>query len=93
MSQISIRQGYTSKDLQFKGIIGGEMQKKLAGTDKRHFSGQFVNSGSIDCEVVDSGERVNLDTEMANLAENHLMYNTSVELLSRKLRKHENHIQ
>ena len=44
--------GYTSKDLQFKGIIGEAMQKKLATTDKRHFSGQFANAGSIDCEVV-----------------------------------------
>ncbi|MGO9137341.1 MAG: flagellar basal body rod protein FlgB [Syntrophales bacterium] len=78
--------GYTSKDLQFKGIIGEAMQKKLTTTDKKHFSGQFANAGSIDCEVVDSGESVNLDTEMATLAENHLMYNTSVELLSRKLK-------
>ena len=78
--------GYTSKDLQFKGIIGEEMQKQLANTDKKHFSGQFANAGSIDCEVADSGERVNIDKEMTNLAENHLMYNTSVELLTRKLR-------
>ena len=40
--------GYTSKDLQFKGIIGEEMQKHLVKTDKRHFSGQFANAGSID---------------------------------------------
>jgi flagellar basal-body rod protein FlgB len=78
--------GYTSKDLQFKGIIGEEMQKQLANTNKRHVSGQFANAGSIDCEVADSGERVNIDKEMTNLAENHLMYNTSVELLTRKLR-------
>ncbi|MGZ3647489.1 MAG: flagellar basal body rod protein FlgB [Syntrophales bacterium] len=78
--------GYTSKDLQFKGIMGQEMQKQLANTDKRHFPGQFANTGLIDCEVADSGERVSIDTEMTNLAENHLMYNTSVELLSRKLR-------
>ena len=78
--------GYTSKDLQFKTIIGEEMQRKLVKTDKRHFSGQFANAGSVDCETVDSGDRVNIETEMTNLAENHLMYNTSVELLSRKLR-------
>jgi len=82
--------GYTSKDLQFKGILGEEMQKKLTTTDKRHFSGQFANAGSIDCEVTDSGERVNIDKEMTNLAENHLMYNMSVELLSRKLRSIKN---
>ncbi len=78
--------GYTSKDLQFKAIIGDEMQKKLVKTDKKHFSGQFANAGSVDCEIVDSGDRVNIETEMTNLAENHLMYNTSVELLSRKMR-------
>jgi len=78
--------GYTSKDLQFKGIIGEEMQKQLVKTDKSHLSGQFTNAGLIDGEIVDSGERVNIETEMTNLAENHLMYNTSVELLSRKLR-------
>jgi flagellar basal-body rod protein FlgB len=78
--------GYTSKELHFKGIIGEEMQKKLVKTDKRHLSGQFANAGSIDGEIVDSVDRVNVETEMTNLAENHLMYNTSVELLSRKLR-------
>ncbi|HYA15754.1 MAG TPA: flagellar basal body rod protein FlgB [Syntrophales bacterium] len=78
--------GYTSKDLQFKGIIGEEMQKQLVKTDKRHLSGEFANTGVVDGDIVDSGERVNIETEMTNLAENHLMYNTSVELLSRKLR-------
>lgn len=77
---------YTSKDLQFKGIIGEAMQKQLAKTDKKHFPGQFVNAGIIDGDFVDSEERVNVEKEMANLAENHLMYNLSVELLSRKLR-------
>jgi len=78
--------GYTAKNLEFKGIMGEEMQKRLATTDKKHFPGWFTNTGAIDSEVVDSGERVNIDTEMTNLAENHLMYNTSVELLTRKLR-------
>ena len=78
--------GYTSKDLQFKGIIGEEMRIQLVKTDKKHLSGRFGNAGSVDSEIVDSGERVNVETEMGNLAENHLMYNTSVELLSRKLK-------
>jgi len=77
---------YTSKDLQFKGIIGEEMQKQLTRTDKRHFSGQFASAGMINGEIVDSEERVNVDSAMANLAENHLMYNLSVELLSRKIK-------
>ncbi len=77
---------YTSKDLQFKGLIGEAMQKQLTKTDKKHISGQFVNAGLIEGDFVDSEERVNVEKEMANLAENHLMYNLSVELLSRKLR-------
>jgi flagellar basal-body rod protein FlgB len=77
---------YTSKDLQFKGMMREEMQKQLTRTDKRHYSGQFANTGMIDGEIIDSGERVNIDTAMANLAENHLMYNLSVELLSRKIK-------
>lgn len=77
---------YTSKDLQFKGVIGEAMQKQLTTTSKKHLSGQFVNAGIIDSDFVDSEERVNVEKEMANLAENHLMYNLSVELLSRKFR-------
>jgi flagellar basal-body rod protein FlgB len=77
---------YTSKDLQFKGVIGEAMRKQLTTTSKKHLSGQFVNAGIIDSDFVDSEERVNVEKEMANLAENHLMYNLSVELLSRKFR-------
>jgi len=36
--------------------------------------------------VVDAGEKVDLDKEMAKLAENNLMYNLTVEFLSRKFR-------
>jgi flagellar basal-body rod protein FlgB len=72
--------------LNFKGIIGEEMQKQLMKTDKRHYSGQFANTGIIEGETTDTGDRVSIDAEMVNLAENHLMYNLSVELLSRKLK-------
>jgi flagellar basal-body rod protein FlgB len=77
---------YTPKELNFKGIIGEEMQKQLMKTDKRHYSGQFANTGIIEGEITDTGDRVSIDAEMVNLAENHLMYNLSVELLSRKLK-------
>jgi flagellar basal-body rod protein FlgB len=81
---------YTSKDLQFKGIIGEAMQKQLTRTDKRHLSGNFANAGMITSEIIDSEERVNVDSAMSNLAENHLMYNLSVELLSRKIKSIKN---
>jgi len=66
---------YRPKDIVFqeelKDLIGN---KDGIGIDKADF------------EVINSGESVNLDIEMAKLAENNLMYNLTVELLARKFR-------
>jgi flagellar basal-body rod protein FlgB len=37
-------------------------------------------------DIRESEEDVKLDTEMTSLAENHLMYNATVEVLSRKFK-------
>ena len=37
-------------------------------------------------DIRESDEQVKLDTEMANLSENHLMYNATVEILARKFK-------
>jgi flagellar basal-body rod protein FlgB len=42
------------------------------------------DAGRYDIKV--SEENVQVDTEMANLAENHLMYNMTVEMLARKFK-------
>ncbi|MCK4469567.1 MAG: flagellar basal body rod protein FlgB, partial [Desulfobacterales bacterium] len=66
---------YRPKDIVFK-----EELKALISND------DGVRIDKADFEVIDSGERVNLDSEMAKLAENNLMHNLTVELLARKFR-------
>lgn len=80
---------YRPKDIVFREklqemIEGGEGMK-MTGSRRGHLSGQGV-PGEAGFEVVEAGERVDLDTEMAKLAENHLMYNLAVELLARKFK-------
>ena len=66
---------YRSKDIVFKE----ELKAIISNEDG-------ATIGKADYEIIDSGESVNLDTEMAKLAENNLMYNLTVELLARKFR-------
>ncbi len=66
---------YRPKDIVFK-----EELKDLIGNK------DGIRIDKADFEVINSGERVNLDIEMAKLAENNLMHNLTVELLARKFR-------
>ena len=45
-----------------------------------------ASNDKADFQVIKVGERVDLDEEMAKLAENNLMYNLAVELLARKFK-------
>ena len=66
---------YRPKDIVFKEELKALIHNKdEVRIDKAAF------------EVIDSGERVNLDSEMAKLAENNLMHNLTIELLARKFR-------
>ena len=82
--------GYRPKDINFKkelGLaLGSGSKLTVRKTDTRHLSLNSMNSNGIDSGVVSCGEKVNIDKEMAKLAENHLMYNLTVELLARKFR-------
>jgi flagellar basal-body rod protein FlgB len=81
---------YKPKDIVFKeelkAIIDNEKRVTLARTQKNHLSERSMSGGKAGFEVVDSGEKVDLDKEMAKLAENNLMYNLTVEFLSRKFK-------
>jgi flagellar basal-body rod protein FlgB len=81
--------GYQPKDVVFKnelqGILGGGLKVTPVTTNENHI-GPTSGAGKIEMEVVDSGAQVSLDKEMINLAENHLMYNMTVELLARKFK-------
>jgi flagellar basal-body rod protein FlgB len=76
---------YEPKDLDFDKALQGASASRLAmkGTDRRHLR---TAAPGQDFSVVTTGRRVSLDKEMVNLAENHLMYNTAVELLARKFK-------
>ncbi|MEA3486405.1 MAG: flagellar basal body rod protein FlgB [Thermodesulfobacteriota bacterium] len=81
---------YRTKDIVFKeeleAIISDKDRITMTGSRGRHMSEQSVHADRADFEVIDSGERVSLDSEMAKLTENNLMHNLAVELLARKFR-------
>ncbi len=76
---------YESKELNFSKELGTAVNNKvgLVKTDPRHLPATTQGGNQ---EAVATGERVKLDKEMGNLAENQLMYNLSIELLARKFR-------
>ncbi|MEN6619927.1 MAG: flagellar basal body rod protein FlgB [Smithella sp.] len=79
---------YKSADYVFKEDLRRiiEMKVPLTRTHEKHFPNAKKEISKDDFELVKSDEKANLDKEMTNLAENHLMYNLSVELLSRKFK-------
>ncbi|MBW2649213.1 MAG: flagellar basal body rod protein FlgB [Deltaproteobacteria bacterium] len=81
---------YRPKDIVFKeeleAIIGNGTGITMARTREKHLSERSNPVDRAGFEVVDSGERVDLDSEMAKLTENNLMHNLTVELLARKFR-------
>ncbi|MCX5833723.1 MAG: flagellar basal body rod protein FlgB [Deltaproteobacteria bacterium] len=76
---------YEPKDLDFEKALqrAAASRVTLRKTDERHLP---AASPGQDFSVVTTGQKVSLDKEMVNLAENHLMYNTAVELLVRKFK-------
>ncbi|OPY05017.1 MAG: Flagellar basal body rod protein FlgB [Syntrophus sp. PtaB.Bin001] len=83
-------QDFKPKDYVFKRDLSRAVddQNRLAlfKTDKRHLPAAQGEITDKDFKVVETGEKVKIDTEMTNLAENHLMYNLTVEMLARKFK-------
>lgn len=80
--------GYQSSDYVFKDDLKKAMDVRinLKRTDKKHFPNALDEISKNDFKKVTSDDKVDLDTEMTNLAENHLMYNLTAELLARKFK-------
>ena len=82
--------GYRPKDIDFQtrvqALIDGEKGMAMARTNGKHLPGPALSADAADFEIIESGENVDLDKEMAKLAENNLMYNLTVELLARKFK-------
>jgi flagellar basal-body rod protein FlgB len=55
-------------------------------THDRHMAPEKKDNDPGNYEIRETEEAVKLDSEMVNLTENNLMYNTTVEMLARKFR-------
>jgi len=73
-----------SKDLREAVVNKGKVQ--MTKTQDRHMGPEIRNNDPENFKVHETEEAVKLDTEMANLSENHLMYNMTVDMLARKFR-------
>ncbi len=82
--------GYRPRDVAFQrevqALIDGEKQVAMVRTNGKHLPGAANSGDAAGLEVIESGDTVDLDKEMAKLAENNLMYNLTVELLARKFK-------
>lgn len=76
-------EGFKPSDVSFKQAMGKANSLQLATTDPVHI-GRRDGVGPI--EVTTSEDKVEIDKEMVNLSENQLMYNMTVDMLSRKFR-------
>jgi len=80
--------GYRTKDVSFEDALQAALPQKnalkMVRTDEAHLP-TYDASGRVKPQVTVGGE-VDIDKQMAKLAENNLKYNTMVQLLSRKYR-------
>lgn len=79
---------YKSADYVFKDNLKKAIDVRihLACTNEKHFPNAGDEISKNDFKIVTSDDKVDLDREMTNLAENHLMYNLTAELLARKFK-------
>ena len=78
--------GYKPRELVFKRTLEETTVERnrleMVRTNSRHFNAAQGKDSNFQAAL--SGEKMEIDTAMADLAENNLMYNLTVELLSRK---------
>jgi flagellar basal-body rod protein FlgB len=79
---------YKSSDYVFKDNLKNAIDVRilLTRTDEKHFPNAADEISKNDFKMITSDDKVDLDREMTNLAENHLMYNLTAELLARKFK-------
>ncbi|MCX5827434.1 MAG: flagellar basal body rod protein FlgB [Deltaproteobacteria bacterium] len=82
--------GFKAADLTFRKDLREAMVSKgkvqMIKTQDRHMAPELNKNDPGNYETSETEEAVKLDSEMVNLAENNLMYNTTVEMLARKFR-------
>lgn len=82
--------GYKPKDYVFKSDLNKAMDDQnslaLIKTDKKHLPADQEDLSENNFKVMETGDKVKMDEEMTSLAQNHLMYNLTVEMLARKFK-------
>jgi flagellar basal-body rod protein FlgB len=82
--------GFKAADLTFPKDLRDAMVNKnkvqMIKTQDRHIALGGKDNDTGNYEIRETEEAVKLDSEMVNLSENNLMYNTTVEMLARKFR-------
>ncbi len=80
--------GYKTKDVSFErqlqAALPGKNELRLVRTNPRHMP-IYDATGNIKPDIVTGGD-VDIDKQMAKLAENNLMYNAMIQILGRKYR-------
>ncbi|MZH15222.1 MAG: flagellar basal body rod protein FlgB [Nitrospinae bacterium] len=87
--------GYTASDIDFQGqlreALGSKGQLKLRATDERHYGPKTSNISSLKPEPFEeedaaksNGNNVDVDKEMAKLAENQIVYNATIQLMLKR---------
>lgn len=77
--------GFKPSELSFAHELDSARKVRITQTNPGHLGGK-TGADSLRYDLRESDAQVKLDTEMANLSENHLMYNATVEILSRKFK-------
>ncbi len=79
---------YKTKDVSFESALQAALPDKnalkMVRTDSNHMP-TYDSTGNLKPQVLTGGD-VDLDKQMAKLAENNLKYNTMIQLLNRKYR-------
>ncbi|MDY0131552.1 MAG: flagellar basal body rod protein FlgB [Desulforegulaceae bacterium] len=85
---------YKPRDLDFQKTLEKQIEglppKEIYTTNSKHFEDFEIEKG-INASVYDNSDtfhldRVDIDEQMSNLAENNIKYRSAIELMTRKMR-------
>ncbi|MEK9629061.1 MAG: flagellar basal body rod protein FlgB [Nitrospinota bacterium] len=87
--------GYKANDIDFQGqlrdALGSKGQLKLQATNEKHFGPKSSNISSLTARPMEeedaaksNGNNVDVDKEMAKLAENQIVYNATIQLMLKR---------
>jgi flagellar basal-body rod protein FlgB len=85
--------GYRRKDIPFEKIIQSYLSEKnhLKTTHPKHFDGSFKNINKLlktyEEETLGTPNNVNLEEELVQLTENQMLYEATLQALSKELER------